>query len=121
MTRPMVKHARALRKRMTPQEVRLWNRLKTWRADGFVFRRHTPLGRYIVDFVCFTPKLVIELDGGQHNLDDHRAADAIRDAWLQGEGFPVLRIWNMDVHRNMDGVLISIRDALEAGLRDMRR
>tara|TARA_R110002124_G_scaffold87467_1_gene225320 strand:- start:25 stop:378 length:354 start_codon:yes stop_codon:yes gene_type:complete len=117
----MVKHARALRKRMTPHEVRLWSQLKTWRADGFVFRRQTPLGRYIVDFVCFTPKLVIELDGGQHSLDDHRAADAIRDAWLVGEGFRVLRIWNMDVHRNTDGVLISIRDALEAGLRDMRR
>ncbi|WP_417483795.1 endonuclease domain-containing protein [Maricaulis salignorans] len=121
MTRPMVKLARQLRKRMTPHEVRLWSRLKTWRAEGFVFRRQAPLGRYIVDFVCFTPKLVIELDGGQHSLDDHRAADAIRDAWLEDQGFRVLRIWNMDVHNNMDGVLISIRDALEAGLRDMRR
>lgn len=121
MPRPMVKLARALRQRMTPHEVRLWSRLKTWRAEGFVFRRQAPLGRYIVDFVCYTPKLVIELDGGQHSLDDHRAADAIRDAWLQGEGFRVLRIWNMDVHNNMDGVLIAIHNALEAGLRDMRQ
>jgi len=117
----MVKLARALRKRMTPHEVRLWSRLKTWRAEGFVFRRQVPLGRYIVDFACFTPKLVIELDGGQHSLGAHRARDAVRDAWLESEGFHVLRIWNMDVHKNMDGVLTSIRDALEVGLREMRR
>ena len=106
---------------MTPHEVRLWARLKTWRADGFVFRRQAPLGRYIVDFACFTPKLVIEVDGGQHSLEEHQARDAIRDAWLEQEGFRVVRVWNMDVYNNMDGVLIAIRDALEAGLRAMRQ
>ena len=121
MTRPMVKLARTLRKRMTPHEVRLWARLKTWRAEGFVFRRQVPLGRYIVDFACFTPRLVIEVDGGQHSEDDHRAADAIRDAWLKAEGFRVVRVWNMDVYSNMDGVLTAIHDALDAGLRDIRQ
>ena len=114
MTRRLVKIARSLRKQMTPQEVRLWNRLKTWRADGFVFRRQVPIGAYIVDFACFHPKLVIEVDGGQHGLDEHLARDAVRDAWLEGEGFRVVRVWNMDVHGNLEGVLICIRDALVA-------
>ncbi|WP_417476653.1 endonuclease domain-containing protein [Maricaulis sp.] len=113
MTRRMVKIARSLRKRMTPHEIRLWVWLKTWRREGFVFRRQAPIGPYIVDFACFTPKLVIEVDGGQHNLPEHQARDEVRDAWLEGEGFRVVRVWNMDVFGNLDGVLTCIREALD--------
>jgi very-short-patch-repair endonuclease len=59
--------------------------------------------------------LVIELDGGQHNFDDHRACDVRRDGHLAGGGFRVLRFWNSDVDRNLEGVLQSIDTVLREG------
>jgi len=61
------------------------------------------LGPYVVDFVCFERRLVIEIDGGQHDLD--RAQDEERDAWLRENGFTVLRFWNTEVMQNLEGVL----------------
>src|SRR3954465_973228 len=60
--------ARALRKRMTPQEVKLWVHLRSWRTRGFHFRRQAPRDDFIVDFVCLKHRLIVEVDGGQHNL-----------------------------------------------------
>lgn len=74
--------------------------------EGVKFRRQEPIGKYIVDFVSFDKKLVIELDGGQH-ADDIR--DAARDAWLHSQGFTVLRLWNNDVFENPAGILEMIR------------
>ena len=68
--------ARALRKRLTPQEVRLWMKLRELKALGFNFRRQAPIGPYIVDFVCFRCRLVIEADGGQHGLHEGAKAAA---------------------------------------------
>jgi len=113
MVKRLVSIARSLRKRMTPQEVKLWIRLRQWRSERIKFRRQVPIGRYVVDFACFDPKIVIEVDGGQHSLDSHRARDERRDHWLKGQGFEVIRVWNMDVDGNMDGVLTQIRDYLE--------
>lgn len=71
-----------------------------------------PLGPYIVDFVCFDARLVIEVDGGQHA--GNRAADDQRTAWLEANDYRVLRFWNNDVLQNTDGVIEAIRDALDA-------
>jgi very-short-patch-repair endonuclease len=97
---------------MTEAEKRLWYLLRAHRFAGIGFRRQTPLGPYVVDFVSHEHRLVIELDGGQHV---GRAADAVRDRWLEANGYRVLRIWNSDVLKNRDGVLQIISEAV-AGL-----
>ena len=101
--------ARTLRKRMTDAERRLWYLLRAHRFGGVKFNRQAPLGPYVVDFVCFSRKLIIEADGGQHadNPNDRR-----RDEWLRNEGFRVLRFWNNDVLKNTQGVLEMIAMAL---------
>lgn len=102
--------ARALRAEPTEAERKLWDVLRYKRMAGHRFRRQAPIGRYIVDFVCFERKLVIEVDGSQHAVDTER--DAARTAWLESQGFRVLRFWNNDVLRNIDGVAAVIREAL---------
>jgi very-short-patch-repair endonuclease len=69
----------------------------------------------IVDFACFSSRLVIEVDGGQHNMEKGQMADAKRDAYLKRNAFKVLRFWNNDVLQNMDGVMHVIRECLDYG------
>ena len=76
---------------------------------GYKFRRQAVIGHYIVDFVCFEKKIVVEIDGGQHSCSED---DKIRDNWLNAEGFVVLRFWNHDVLGNRDGVLEKIMERL---------
>jgi very-short-patch-repair endonuclease len=104
--------ARALRKSSTDAERLLWSRLRAGRCEGLKFRRQQPIGRYIVDFVCLERRLVVELDGGQHALPEDRRKDCERDAWLEKEGYTVLRFWNNEVLANTDGVLEVIRKKL---------
>jgi very-short-patch-repair endonuclease len=68
-------NARALRKRLTPQEVKLWVKLRELKLLGFHFRRQAPIGRYIVDFVSFRSQLIIEADGGQHGMPEGARSD----------------------------------------------
>ena len=82
---------------------------------GASFRRQTPIGPYIVDFVCHAAKLTIELDGGQHFESTQEQRDARRDAFLVGRGFRVLRFNNHDVMCNRQGVLETIAAAFEEG------
>ena len=96
------KRARALRRNRTEAEARLWSLLRSRRLVGYKFRRQVPIGRAIVDFVCFDARLVIELDGSQH-LASMR--DRMRDAELSARGFEVLRVWNSELSDNRDGVL----------------
>jgi very-short-patch-repair endonuclease len=105
-------NARALRKRLTPEEVKLWTKLRELKGLGFHIRRQAPVGPYIVDFVSFRSRLVIEADGGQHGLPESAKADHIRDAFLVSQGFRVLRFWNSDVNANLAGVMESILNAL---------
>jgi len=105
-------NARALRKRLTPQEVKLWMKLRELKTLGFHFRRQAPIGRYIVDFVSFRSRLVIEADGGQHGMPAGAQADQVRDAFLLSQGFRVLRFWNSDIDDNLVGVLESVLNAL---------
>jgi len=72
------------------------------------FRRQVPIGRYIVDFVSFERRLIVEVDGGQHG----GKCDAERDKWLRSQGFRVLRFWNNEVLGNINGVLEVIRKEL---------
>ena len=104
-----LQRARRLRKEMTDAERVLWRLLRDRRMEGWRFRRQEPLGRYIVDFVCFEARLIIEVDGGQHF---ESKADAERDASLRSQGFHVLRLWNTDVLVNRDGAYRTIMTAL---------
>ncbi|MEF3194274.1 MAG: DUF3418 domain-containing protein, partial [Halothiobacillaceae bacterium] len=104
--------ARKLRARSTEAERKLWYQLRARRFDGTKFRRQHPLGPYIVDFVCLESHLVIELDGGQHS--EAESYDRQRDAWLNAQGFRVLRFWNNEVMQNLDGVLEAIHQALHS-------
>ena len=100
--------SRILRKHGTDVENRLWFHLKGKQVEGIKFRRQAPIGKYIVDFVAFEKRLVIELDGGQH-AEAEKDNDIRRDAWLNSQGFRVLRFWNNEVLQNLEGVLESIR------------
>lgn len=104
--------ARKLRAEMTPQERRLWTKLREVnRMLGTHFRRQAPVGPFVADFAEFGRRLVIEADGGGHG----GPKDRVRDAWFEMQGFTVLRFWNADVDGNIDGVMQVVLDALEAG------
>jgi very-short-patch-repair endonuclease len=102
--------AKGLRKRPTEAEKALWHRLRYRQLQGFKFRRQQPIGPYIVDFVNFESKLIIELDGSQHAIETE--GDRKRDKRLKDQGFQVLRFWNNEVFENIDGVLDVLRDRL---------
>jgi very-short-patch-repair endonuclease len=106
-----VQAARDLRKQLTDAERRLWYLLRRKQLEGFRFRRQAPVGKYIADFACFAERLIIEVDGGLHV--DTQAYDETRTAWLESEGFRVLRFWNNDVLGNQEGVLERILEALK--------
>ena len=93
---------------MTPEEARLWLRLRALRPQGFHFRRQVPRGRYVLDFACLDSMLAIELDGFQHGLDDGARRDAARDCFLAQLGFHVLRFWNHEVREDIDAVVETI-------------
>jgi very-short-patch-repair endonuclease len=101
--------ARRLRRDSTGAELRLWNKLRSRSLDGHKFTRQQPLGRYVVDFLCRERRLVIEVDGGQH---DDSPQDRLRDQWLNEHNYRVLRFWNNEVMSNIEGVLESIAGAL---------
>jgi very-short-patch-repair endonuclease len=94
--------ARELRKNQTDAEQKIWNHLRLRQMEGYKFRRQQPIGKYIVDFVCLEKRLIIEVDGGQH--DDQGSYDAKRDSWLSSQGFRILRFWNNQIFNELVGV-----------------
>ncbi|MDH6592712.1 very-short-patch-repair endonuclease [Variovorax sp. TBS-050B] len=104
-------NARILRREMTDAERKLWSGLRGEQL-GVKFRRQHPLGNYIADFACLDPKLVIELDGSQHQAQ--AGYDARRDAFLRAQGFDVLRFGSNDPFVNFEGVLQAILNRLHA-------
>jgi very-short-patch-repair endonuclease len=106
--------ARSLRRDSTDAERPIWNALRAHRLNGASFRRQTPVGPYIADFVCHAAMLIVELDGGQHFEDHNMKRDARRDAFLASKGYRVLRFNNHDVMRNKEGVLEVIAAAIVA-------
>lgn len=105
----LLERARQMRSEMTQPERELWTALRAKRFDGIKFTRQVVIGPYIADFVCRSRKLIIELDGATH-------ADASRDdqrtAFLEAQGYRVIRFWNNDVMTNLDGVLGALSEAL---------
>jgi len=94
--------AKYLRLNMTEAERLLWKHLRAHRLDGQKFRRQQPIGPYVVDFVHLGAKVIVEADGGQHNESE---SDEVRDTWLRGQGFKVLRFWNDQILQSTDSVL----------------
>ena len=112
MNRKLIAIARRLRKSQTFHEQRLWQLLRAKRLNRYKFRRQYPVGKYVVDFCCLAQRLVIELDGGQHNDRFKIYRDKIRDGFFIRHGFAVLRFWNNEVDDNIEGVYQRIQDAL---------
>ena len=104
--------ARELRRNQTNAERALWARLRNRQVEGAKFKRQWPIGPFIVDFVNLERRLVIEIDGGHHGQSEDRDRDQQRTAWLEGNGYRVLRFWNNDVLLNTDGVMEAIRQTL---------
>jgi very-short-patch-repair endonuclease len=120
--------AKKLRVNTTPHERTLWRALKELPVDGTHFRRQAPIGRYVVDFFCPAKRLIIELDGGHHNDDATAKRDSERQAWLEQEGYRVIRFWNSDVSGDLNAVLERIyvelygsREAEAFSLKHLRR
>ena len=93
---------------MTPSEVTLWTQLRGSKL-GYRFRRQEPIGPYIVDFVCFERRLIVEADGDHHEF---APGDARRDAFLQREGYQIIRFWNEDIARHPEWVVEQIKASL---------
>src|SRR5262245_37396665 len=102
--------ARTLRRQMTEAERRLWQILRLRQTDGRRFRRQVPIGPFIADFVCHEARLIVEIDGGQH--DPSSEAEASRTRFLEGEGYRVLRFWNNEVLEKAEGVRSAIAKSL---------
>ncbi len=96
--------AKELRKNMTPQERKLWNILRNHQFYGYEIRRQYPIDKYIVDFICRPKKIIIEIDGGQHNEKTAIEYDNKRNAELGKLGYKVVRFWNSDIDNNLEGV-----------------
>jgi len=111
--------ARQLRKNMTDAECRLWSALQWKQLQGFKFRRQAAIGDFVVDFVCFSQKLVIELDGGQHNEESAKEYDQRRRIWLESQGFRVRRFWNHHVLEDLDAVVDVIWKTLQETNREV--
>ena len=90
--RPQISHARRLRQDANTPEQIAWQTLRQLRQHGYAVRRQHPIGRYIVDFAIIKAKLVIEIDGGIHQLEAVRQRDAARQTKLEAMGWRVLRI-----------------------------
>ena len=111
----LLEFAKRMRREATAPERRLWLALRADQLDGARFCRQVVIGRYIVDFACRTPrKLVVEIDGETHV--EQQSYDAARTNDLSGLGYRVIRFANSDVMNNVDGVLLTIQQALQLPL-----
>ena len=108
----LIINSRTLRSEMTDAERLLWKRIRFKQVRGLLFYRQKPLLKFIVDFYCPKTKLVIELDGSQHFEKAHRAADAERDAALNGLDLRVLRFDNRQVLQEIEAVMAEIDRAV---------
>jgi very-short-patch-repair endonuclease len=99
--------SRRLRRNSTDAEQKLWSILRNRQLNGVKFRQQVEIDGYVVDFLCPEKRLIIEVDGAQHTPEH----DARRTAFLESQGFCIIRLWNIDVMQNLDGVWTTI-DAL---------
>ncbi len=104
---------RELRHDSTTAEITLWSKLKGAKLYGYKFRRQHGVGKYILDFYCPELNLAIEVDGDSHFIGDGPERDAIRSQFIQGKGIRILRFTNVDISKNLEGVLITMGKAIE--------
>jgi very-short-patch-repair endonuclease len=100
--------AKQLRRAMTRAETLLWRHLKAHRLAALGFRRQSPMGNYIADFVAHSRKLIVEVDGESHDFEERIRHDGRRDEWFASRGYRVLRFTNEDVMKNLEGVVLAI-------------
>jgi very-short-patch-repair endonuclease len=105
--------AKQLRRTMTRAETLLWRHLKADRLSGLGFRRQSPMGQYIADFVAHSCKLVVEVDGESHDFEERIHHDDRRNRWFASRGYRVLRFTNNHVMKNLEGVILAIGQAAE--------
>jgi len=99
-------------------EQKLWRALRRLPLGGSHFRRQVPIGPYVADFACLAAKLIVEVDGSGHAMDANIARDAERTAWLESQGYTVLRFWNPDVLTRLTDVLTAIDAAVRSAALD---
>jgi very-short-patch-repair endonuclease len=104
--------AKELRTRQTEEEKRLWFNLRDNQINGVKFRRQEPIGSFIVDFVNYENKLIVEVDGSSHKEIKTKINDNYRTQWLESEGFRVLRFWNTEIINDIQGVIKKIKKYL---------
>ena len=110
--RDLLERAKAMRREPTPFETKLWHELRGKRFTGAKFRHQVVIGRYIVDFSCRIPTmLIVEVDGDTHGQQG--AYDSVRTSFLERRGYLVLRFTNVEVESNFEGVLMAIKEALQ--------
>ncbi|MBV7256836.1 endonuclease domain-containing protein [Pacificimonas sp. WHA3] len=107
-----LKRAKALRSNIPLAEALLWEKLRARRLGGMKFSRQVPIGPYIVDFAARRERLAIELDGDSHA--GRETYDAARTAFIEGQGWHVLRFWNDDIFTNIEGACADILRAAES-------
>ncbi|MCT8629754.1 DUF559 domain-containing protein [Glaesserella parasuis] len=104
-TEILSKYKKQLRKNMTFEEVLLWQKIRNKQLSDFKIRRQVVIGQYIVDFVCLSQKLIIEIDGSQHFEPEAQKYDEQRTAYFKTLGFRVLRFTNAEIKKGLDEVL----------------
>lgn len=102
-------NAKEFRRTMTEAEKKLWARLRNRQIENAQFRKQVPVGPFIADFCCLKARLVVEVDGGQHETSP---CDRERDAFLARNGYRVLRLWNNEVMGNIEGVAETVARSL---------
>ena len=111
---PTIKeNANYLRKNMTPQETKIWSIIRRKQFYGYKFLRQYIIGNYIADFVCREAKIIIEIDGGQHNEGINIQEDTKRTEYLNSKGYKVYRFWNNEIDKNLDGVYQKLKEIFE--------
>lgn len=101
---------RDLRRTITPEERILWYKL--WHNNlGYKFRRQHSIGNFIADFFCPEKRLIIELDGSQHL--DNQEYDKERTEYFESLGIKVIRFWNNEINKNLNGVVMKIKEELK--------
>ncbi|MBI5221182.1 MAG: DUF559 domain-containing protein [Candidatus Magasanikbacteria bacterium] len=99
---------RILRENQTLWEAKLWQVLRNRQLAHWKFRRQYQIGKYVVDFCCLSKKLVIELDGGHHNIEQNKIKDEEKQKYIESQGYKALRFWNDEVDKNIEGVIDKI-------------
>lgn len=112
----LLENSKQQRKSQNPWEAKLWYYLRAKRFQDFKFRRQVVIGPFIVDFYCHKLKLIIELDGGQHNESINKIKDIQRQRYFADQDYTVLRFWNNELDENLDGTLDMIYKALTTSL-----